>query len=64
MSNLRIQPEIKEMRIADLVPAPYNPRKITDQAYAGLRESLQKFGLVDLLVVNKRNNRIIGGHQR
>ena len=64
MSNLKIRPEITEMRIADLVPAPYNPRTITDQAYAGLRESLQKFGLVDLLVVNKRNNRIIGGHQR
>jgi len=64
MSNLKIRPEITEMRIADLVPAPYNPRTITDQAYAGLRESLQKFGLVDLLVVNKRNNRIVGGHQR
>ena len=64
MSNLKIKPEITEMRLADLVPAPYNPRTITDQAYAGLRESLQKFGLVDLLVVNKRNNRIIGGHQR
>jgi len=64
MSNLKIRPEITEMRIADLVPAPYNPRTITDQAYAGLRESLQKFGLVDLLVVNKRGNRIVGGHQR
>ncbi|HUW35555.1 MAG TPA: site-specific DNA-methyltransferase [Planctomycetota bacterium] len=64
MSNLKIQPEIREMPLADLQPASYNPRKISDQAYAGLRESLQKFGCVELLVVNKRNNRIVAGHQR
>jgi len=50
--------------MSDLKPAPYNPREIAPEALAGLRQSLEKFGLVDLLVVNKRNMRIISGHQR
>ena len=31
---------------------------------SGLRHSLEKFGYVDLMVVNKRNMRVISGHQR
>ena len=63
-SKINIKPEIQEVNLADIKPAPYNPREISDEALAGLRMSLEKFGYVDLLVVNKRNMRIIAGHQR
>lgn len=62
--KINIKPEVKEINLADIKPAPYNPREISDEALAGLRVSLEKFGYVNLLVVNKRNMRIIAGHQR
>ncbi|MDX9703977.1 MAG: DNA methyltransferase [Candidatus Auribacterota bacterium] len=64
MTKINTKPEIFEVKLADLKPAPYNPREISEEAMAGLRHSLEKFGLVDLLVVNKRNMHIISGHQR
>lgn len=64
MAKINVRPEIQDIRVVDLKPAPYNPREITEQAFAGLRHSLEKFGYVDLLIVNKRNMRIISGHQR
>ncbi|MCP3997263.1 MAG: DNA modification methylase [bacterium] len=44
--------------------APYNPRKISDHDLGALRRSLKFFGTVEPIVVNKRTNRIVGGHQR
>lgn len=64
MAKINVKPDILEVKMSGLKPAPYNPREISDGALAGLRHSLEKFGLVDLLVVNKRNMRIISGHQR
>jgi DNA modification methylase len=52
------------MALLDLVPADYNPRTITDEALAGLSESLRTFGLVQPIVYNERTGRIVGGHQR
>ncbi len=64
MAKINLKPEIRDINMGDLKPAPYNPRDISDEALSGLRHSLEKFGYVDLLVVNKRNMRIISGHQR
>ena len=64
MAKINVKPDICDVKMSEIKPAPYNPREITDAALAGLRQSLEKFGLVDLLVVNKRNMRIISGHQR
>lgn len=55
------------VKIDDLKPAPYNPRKATDKEVADLRASLALFGVVDPIVVNrhpKRMNTIVGGHLR
>ncbi len=55
------------VRIADLLPATYNPRKWNDEAIAQLTESMKRFGLVDPIVVNgapDRKNIVIGGHFR
>lgn len=64
MAKIKINPKISEINLKDLKPSPYNPREISNEALSGLRHSLEKFGYVDLLVVNKRNMRIISGHQR
>src|SRR5512137_1926235 len=44
--------------------APYNPRVISDHDLDALRRSLRFFGTVDPIVVNRRFDRIVGGHQR
>lgn len=64
MANIHVKPDIQDVRLSDIKPAPYNPREIAPESLAGLRQSLEKFGMVDLLVVNKRNMHIISGHQR
>ncbi len=59
--------KIECMNIADLKPAKYNPRKDLqpgDPEYEQLKKSITAFGYVDPIIVNKRNNIVIGGHQR
>lgn len=48
----------------DLKPAEYNPRKISEQELQKLTNSINEFGLVDPIIINLKNNKIIGGHQR
>lgn len=59
--------EIVNVNIEDLEPAIYNPRQMTKKQMLDLTESIKRFGLVDLIIVNSnpmRKNIIIGGHQR
>ena len=50
-------------KVAELVPAEYNPRRLTKDQAENLKKSIQKFGEVDPVVINA-NNHVIGGHQR
>jgi ParB-like nuclease domain len=43
---------------------PKNPRWMPEQQMEALQASIQQFGLVEPLIVNKTTNRIVGGHQR
>jgi hypothetical protein len=54
----------ERMLIENLEPAPYNPRKITGEEYDALRASIEKFGLVQPIVWNRRSGLVVGGHQR
>lgn len=56
--------EIEKIKITDIVPAEYNPRQISDEELTKLSNSINEFGLVDPIIINLKNNRIIGGHQR
>lgn len=59
--------EVHYMKIEDLIPAEYNPRRLTPEDRQNIKASLQKFGFVDPVVVNKnpkRMNVLVGGHQR
>ncbi len=54
-------------KVSSLNPAPYNPRKWSEDAIKQLAESIQKFGFVDAILVNSAENRkniVIGGHFR
>ena len=55
--------DIEKIEINKLKPATYNPRQISTKQYKDLKESINKFGLVDPIIVNKCYT-IIGGHQR
>ena len=55
--------KIEKVKIAELNPAEYNPRRMTNKQYEDLRNSLEKFGLVDPIIINS-DNTVIGGHQR
>ncbi|MEW6536521.1 MAG: site-specific DNA-methyltransferase [Candidatus Auribacterota bacterium] len=55
---------INKIPISDLKPAEYNPRTISESAYSGLKSSIDRFGLVQPIIWNKRTRRIVGGHQR
>jgi DNA modification methylase len=59
--------QIKTMKLVDLIPAEYNPRKVLrpgDKEYEKLRRSIEEFGCVDPLIWNVRTKRIVGGNQR
>jgi len=55
---------IEKKKISDLIPAPYNPRQSTAKQEKHLKESLQKFGLVEPIIFNKQTGYIVGGHFR
>ncbi len=52
------------VRVAELNPAAYNPRKISPEKFDALKESIKHDGFLEPLVVQKKGLRIIGGHQR
>lgn len=59
--------KITDVAIEKINPAPYNPRKTLrpgDQDYESLKRGIEEFDLVQPLVVNKKNDVLVGGHQR
>jgi len=56
--------KIERVAINKLKPANYNPRQISNKQYKDLKESVNRFGIVDPIIVNKNGNVVIGGHQR
>ena len=56
--------EVKMVSIDDVVPSVYNPRRMLDEDKVKLKNNLKRFGLIDPIIINLKNNCIIGGHQR
>lgn len=57
---------VEMLQLSEINPAPYNPRvdlEPTDPEYIKIKRSIQTFGCVEPLVINK-DNTLIGGHQR
>nr|DAY84917.1 MAG TPA: adenine specific DNA methyltransferase [Caudoviricetes sp.] len=58
--------EFKKLEVDVLIPATYNPRKDLkpgDKEYEKIKNSINEFGYVEPIIVNK-DMTIIGGHQR
>ena len=55
--------KIEKIKISELNPAEYNPRRMTNKQYEDLKNSLEKFGCVDPVIINA-DKTLIGGHQR
>lgn len=65
--------KVEEILLSQLIPADYNPRKISKDELNKLDDSVENFGLVDPIIINLQNPKIIndlpyyiviGGHQR
>ena len=56
--------EIVKVDINELISPEYNPRQITDEEMGKLKNSINEFGYIAPIIVNKHNNHIIGGNQR
>ena len=58
--------QIEKLRIEQLIPADYNPRKDLkpgDPEYDKLKRSIEQFGYVELIVVNEATGfTVISGH--
>lgn len=50
--------------IDSLTAAPYNPRTLSQSEFESLQRSLDEFGFVEPIVVNRKSGFIVGGHQR
>lgn len=55
---------VDKIKLTEINEASYNPRFISDNDMSKLKNSLSTFGLVDPIIINLKNNTIIGGHQR
>ena len=56
--------EIKNVLVKDIKYAPYNPRKISNEVLNKLKRSIEEFGYIEPIVVNKRTMHVVGGNQR
>ena len=58
--------QFQSYKIADLIPASYNPRKKLkpgDKEYEKIKNFIKEFGYVEPIIINS-DMTIIGGHQR
>ena len=59
--------QIEKLKIEQLTPSDYNPRKDLkpgDVEYDKLKRSIEQFGYVEPVIWNKTTGRVVGGHQR
>src|SRR5688572_20803388 len=58
--------EEAEMSLGDLSAgrAKWNPRVMPKHEAAALKTSIERFGLVQPLIWNRRTRQLVGGHQR
>jgi DNA modification methylase len=67
MANINSKLQVRQLKISELKPNAYNPRKWSDEQLQKLRESTEKYGVVDPLIVNNheaRKNIVVGGNMR
>ena len=56
--------KIENLNPAELVPADYNPRTISETQLVALKRSIERWGFVQPVILNDKTGHIVGGHQR
>lgn len=57
--------KLQSLELANLTDYSKNPRTLSEKEFKQLKKSLDKFGMIDKLIINADPaNTIIGGHQR
>lgn len=56
--------KIEKVKISELNSPDWNPRYITEEDFNKLKNSIETFGYIDPIIVNKYNMNIVGGNQR
>ena len=62
--NKNDYPKLQKMKLSELNPAPYNPRKISSDSLGRLTKSLHELGNLQPITWNAKTGNIVGGHQR
>jgi len=57
-------PRLERVRVSQVKEAEWNPRKVTRKSLNLLEKSYEEFGNLQPIVINKRTNRLLAGHQR
>lgn len=55
---------VEKRKLRELVEMEDNPRKANENFYEDLRKSIEEFGYIIPIIINKRNNKVISGNQR
>lgn len=55
--------ETRKIKISEVKPSEYNPRKISEKDYNNLKKSVKTFGILRPLIINTTTGNLISGHQ-
>lgn len=55
---------ISKVNIDDLISPSWNPRTLSNREKEKLKKSIDEYGYINPVIVNKVNNHIVGGNQR
>lgn len=64
MKNKIKQSETRTILRSQITPAPYNPRKITDEARKALKKNIKANGIIGGMVWNELTTNLVSGHQK
>lgn len=56
--------QIEQVSVSELFSPEWNPRQASERQYNDLKKSIERFGFVDPVIVNKKNQHIVGGNFR
>ena len=59
-----VEVESGKIKLSEINFAEYNPREISDNELDNLKNSIEYYGLIEPIIINNKNNTIVGGHQR
>lgn len=59
--------KVVQKKVSEVRGSEYNPRQLSKKQYKTIKDSIEKFGFAEPIIINKHKGRegvIIGGHQR